>query len=91
MAILELDHHTAEQLKALAAASGMTVEAYLKLLLPPVTNATGANLTLAELELLLTENSFEGSTLPAVPGSGLNDCVPLRGRSAGGGLALTTA
>ena len=65
MAALELDLHTAEQLNALAAASGMTVEAYLKLLLPASTNGAPVRMSLGELDSLLSENSFDGSTLPA--------------------------
>jgi hypothetical protein len=65
MSTLELDRHIAEQLNALAAASGMTVEAYLKLLLPASADGARARLSLAELDSLLTENSFDGPTLPA--------------------------
>jgi hypothetical protein len=65
MATLELDPRTAEQLNALAAASGMTAEAYLKLLLPASTNGARARLSLAELDSLLSENAFDGPTLPA--------------------------
>jgi hypothetical protein len=65
MATLELDPRTAEQLNALAAASGMTAEAYLKLLLPASANGARARLSLAELDSLLSENAFDGPTLPA--------------------------
>jgi hypothetical protein len=65
MATIELDQRTAEQLKALATASGMTIEEYLRSLLPSSANGTAARLSLAELEALLTENSFDGPTLPA--------------------------
>ena len=65
MATLELDPHTAEQLNALAAASGMSAGAYLKLLLPASVNGDGARLSLAELDSLLSENAFDGPTLPA--------------------------
>lgn len=65
MATLELDPRTAEQLNALAAASGMTAEAYLKSLLPATANGARARLSLAELDSLLSENAFDGPTLPA--------------------------
>lgn len=43
----------------------MTADAYLKLLLPASSNGPRARLSLSELDALLSENSFEGSTLPA--------------------------
>jgi hypothetical protein len=64
MATVELDPHTADQLNALAAASGMTAEAYLKLLLPASANGARAKLSLTELDSLLSENAFDGPTLP---------------------------
>ncbi len=64
MATVELDPQTAEQLNALAAASGMTTEAYLKLLLPASANGARSKLSLAEVETLLSENAFDGPTLP---------------------------
>jgi hypothetical protein len=64
MSTVELDPQTAEQLSALAAASGMTAEAYLKLLLPVPSNGSAARLSLAELDSLLSENAFDGPTLP---------------------------
>jgi hypothetical protein len=65
MATIELDPHTADRLQALAAASGMTADAYLKLLLPVTANGTPPRLSLTELDSLLRENSFDGPTLPA--------------------------
>lgn len=65
MATVELDKNTAEQLKALAAASGMSPDAYLKLLLPVSANGAEARLSADELDTLLQQHAFEGSTLPA--------------------------
>jgi hypothetical protein len=65
MATVELDQRTAEQLRALAAASGMTAEAYLKLLLPASTNGTHPRLSLDELVALLRENAFDAPSLPS--------------------------
>src|SRR5712664_3955425 len=65
MAILELDEHTAEQLNALAAANGMTPEAYLKLLLPASANGASARMSLDELDSLLRQHAFDGPSLPA--------------------------
>lgn len=65
MATVELDTHTADQLNSFAAASGMTTDVYLKLLLPSAANGTAAKLTLAQVESLLSENAFDGPTLPA--------------------------
>ena len=64
MSTLELDLHIAEPLKALAAASGMTAEAYLKLLLPASANGAPETLSVSELDALLSENAFNGSKLP---------------------------
>src|SRR5262245_13369894 len=65
MPTLELDQHTADQLNALAAASGMTPEAYLKLLLPASANGAPAKLSPEELDSLLRQHAFDGPTLPA--------------------------
>ena len=65
MATIELDPRTADQLNALATASGMTVEAYLQSLLALSANGTSPRLSLAELDNLLSENAFDGPTLPA--------------------------
>jgi hypothetical protein len=65
MATIELDSRTAEQLNDLAAAKGMTIDAYLRSLLPPPVNGVAPRLTLVELDALLIENSFDGPTLPA--------------------------
>jgi hypothetical protein len=65
MATIELNPSTADQLNALATASGMTVEEYLRSLLPPLTNGTGPRLSPAELDSLLGEHAFDGPTLPA--------------------------
>ena len=64
MPALQLDPHTAERLEALAAASGLTIDEYLQLLLPAQANGDRAKLSLSELDALLNENAFEGSTLP---------------------------
>ena len=65
MATIDVDPRTADQLHALATASGMTVEAYLRSLLPPSANGTPPRLSLAELDALLSEHAFDGPTLPA--------------------------
>ena len=65
MATVELDQHTAEQLHALAAASGMTPDAYLKMLVATSTNGAPARLSLQELDALLGELGFDGPSLPA--------------------------
>ncbi|MSR58666.1 MAG: hypothetical protein EXS05_13600 [Planctomycetaceae bacterium] len=65
MATLELDPQTAEQLNALAAASGMTAEAYLKLLLPASATGIPEKLSLTELDSLLSQHAFDGPTLPS--------------------------
>ncbi len=65
MATVELDQHTAEQLRALAAASGMTPDAYLQLLLATSTNGASARLSLQELDTLLGDLGFDGPGLPA--------------------------
>ena len=64
MPAIQLDPQTADQLSALAAASGMTVEAYLRSLLSSSQNGTQARLSLDELESLIAEHSFDGPTLP---------------------------
>ena len=63
MATIQVDPQTAERLNALATANGMSVEAYLQSLLPAPVN--GARLSPGELDALLSENSFDGPTLPA--------------------------
>jgi len=65
MAAIQVDPQTAERLNALATASGMTVEAYLQSLLPAPVNGAPARLSPDELETLVSENSFDGPTLPA--------------------------
>ena len=65
MATVELDEQTASQLHALAAASGMTPDTYLKLLLATSTNGASARLSLQELDALLAELAFDGPDLPA--------------------------
>jgi hypothetical protein len=65
MATLELDQRTVELLNALAAANGMTPEAYLKLLLPASANGASARLSLEELDSLLRQHAFDGPSLPA--------------------------
>lgn len=64
MATIELDSHTADELNALAAANGMTVDGYLKSLLPCLGIAAMLRLSPSELDALLTENAFDGPTLP---------------------------
>ena len=65
MAIIELDPQTADQLSALATSSGMTVEAYLRLLLPSPANGALSRLSPSELDSLLSDHVFDGPTLPA--------------------------
>jgi hypothetical protein len=60
MATLELDQHTVERLNAMAAANGMTPEAYLKSLLPASTNGASARLSFEELDSLLRQHAFDG-------------------------------
>ena len=65
MITLELNPQTAEKISALAAASGMTVDAYLQSLLPSSANGSTPKLSLAELESLLNQHAFDGPTLPS--------------------------
>lgn len=64
MATLELDQQLAEELRTLATANGLTVEAYLKLLLPDPGHSRPHRLLLAELEALLSQDAFDGPSLP---------------------------
>jgi hypothetical protein len=43
----------------------MTIDAYLRSLLPAPANGAAARLSLEELETPLGENAFDGPTLPA--------------------------
>lgn len=65
MATLEIDQRTVDQLSALAAANGMTPEAYLKLLLSSPGAGDSTRISSVELEALLDEHVFDGPTLPA--------------------------
>ncbi len=65
MPTIELDPQTADRLKALAVASGMTIETYLRSLLPSSANGATPRPSLAELESILAEHAFDGPTLPA--------------------------
>jgi hypothetical protein len=64
MATVSLDEHTADELQAQAAASGMTVDAYVKVLLTGAAAASVPRLSWNEVEALLDQNAFDGPTLP---------------------------
>jgi hypothetical protein len=65
MATVILDEHTVDELQAQAAASGMSVDAYVKLLLTGPGAAAAPRLSLGELEELLSQHAFDGPTLPS--------------------------
>jgi hypothetical protein len=65
MATLELDQQTVDQLNALAAANGMTPQAYLRLLLRASANGASTRLSVEELDSLLRQHAFDGPSLPA--------------------------
>lgn len=65
MTTVELDTRTVEQLHALASASGMSVDAYLRRLLHASTDRVLQRLSEFEMEALLRELAFDGPTLPA--------------------------
>jgi hypothetical protein len=65
MAAVVLDEHTVDKLHAQAAASGMTVDAYVKLLLMGPAAVTAPRLSLHDLESLLSQHAFDGPTLPS--------------------------
>jgi hypothetical protein len=64
MATLSLDEHTVDELQAHAAASGMTVDAYVKVLLRGAAAASVPKLSWNEVESLLDQHAFDGPTLP---------------------------
>ena len=59
-----LDDHTVDELQAQAAASGMTVDAYVKVLLKGGGTTSHPRLSWNEVESLLDQHSFDGPTLP---------------------------
>jgi hypothetical protein len=65
MATVVLDEHTVDELQVQAAASGMTVDAYMKLLLTGPAAVAAPRLSLNELESLLSQHAFDGPTLPS--------------------------
>ncbi len=65
MATVVLDEETADELHAQAAASGMTVDEYVKLLLTGPAAVAVPRLSLSELESLLSQHAFDGPTLPS--------------------------
>ncbi|MGO9112198.1 MAG: hypothetical protein ACLP9L_23470 [Thermoguttaceae bacterium] len=65
MATVLLDQHTVDELEAQAAANGMTVDAYVKLLLAGPAAVAAPRLSLHELESLLSQYAFDGPTLPS--------------------------
>ena len=65
MATVVLDEHTVYELQAQAAVSGMTVDAYVTLLLTGPAAVAAPRLSLLELESLLGEHAFDGPTLPS--------------------------
>jgi hypothetical protein len=65
MATVVLDEHTVNELRAQAAASGMTVDAYVKLLLTGGATVTASRLSWNEVESILDQQAFDGPTLPS--------------------------
>jgi hypothetical protein len=59
-----LEEHTVDELRAAAAASGMTVDAYVKLLLAGPAAVVVPRLSWNEVESLLDQHAFDGPTLP---------------------------
>ena len=64
MTSVMLDEHTIDELQAQAAASGMTVDAYVKVLLREGATASVPRLSWNEVESLLDQHAFDGPTLP---------------------------
>jgi hypothetical protein len=64
MATVVLDEQTADELQMRAAASGMTVDAYVKSLLTETAPVTAPRLSWNEVEALLDEHAYDGPTLP---------------------------
>ena len=64
MAIVSLDEHTVDELQAQAAASGMTVDAYVKILLRGAAAVSVPRLSWNEVEVLLDQQAIDGPTLP---------------------------
>jgi len=65
MASVILDENTVGELRAAAAASGMTVDAYVKLLLAGGATVDAPRLSWNEVESLLDQHAFDGPTLPS--------------------------
>ncbi len=65
MATVVVDENTRDELQAQAAASGMTIDAYVKLLLAGSAAAARPKLSLHDIESLLREHAFDGPTLPS--------------------------
>ena len=65
MATVVLDEHTAEELHAAAAASGMTVDAYVKSLLAGGATLAAPRLSWSEVESILDQHAFDGPMLPS--------------------------
>lgn len=65
MTTLELDEQTAEQLQALAAASGLTPAEYLRRLFPVVHEKVPIRLNMEQWDRLVSELAFDGPSLPA--------------------------
>ena len=64
MATVVLDENTVDELRAAAAASGMTVDAYVKLLLAGGAPVAATRLSWNEVESLLDQHAFDDPTLP---------------------------
>jgi len=64
MTSVMLDEHTVDELQAQAAASGMTVDAYIMLLLTGGAAIAAPRLSWNEVESLLDQHAFDGPTLP---------------------------
>ena len=65
MASVILDENTVDELRTAAAASGMTVDAYVKLLLAGGATVAAPRLSWNEVESLLDQQAFDGPTLPS--------------------------
>ena len=65
MTSVMLDEHTVDELQAQAAASGMAVDAYVKLLLAGGATNAAPRLSWNEVESLLDQHAFDGPTLPS--------------------------
>ena len=65
MTSVMLDENTVDELQKLAAASGMTVDAYIRSLLTGEAAVAAPRLSWNEVESLLDQHAFDGPTLPA--------------------------